>query len=471
MSASTIGFEILFILILLAGIFLFRDPRRSRLGTILCAIGLFGVVAATLGRHAPHSPEVVAAVLCASAIGAWLLSARADSLKAPVLVALQNGAGGMASLLVSYAELGRNSVHAPMFKSFGLLGVIVGAVTFSGSMVAGGKLSGMLASTPVRLPYRRVTVVGVCMAVAALYLGAFRSSAHSTFHFPTALAVASLFLGLVLSIPVGGADMPVMISLLNSFSGLAAAFCGILTQSRPLIVCGSLVGASGLVLTHAMCRAMNRKLFNVLAGSPAAPSAEVTTEDETVHSLTTGYNPTEGKHEEPGGDPVRLAVDVLQAAQKVMIIPGYGMALAQAQFETVSLANRLQAAGKDVGFAIHPVAGRMPGHMNVVLAEAGVDYERLLDLEPANQLLAATDVALVVGACDVVNPAAITKEGTPISGMPVLLAHKAARVIVCNLDEKPGYSGVDNPLYADARTILLLGDAKESIRRLLESFD
>jgi len=256
--------------------------------------------------------------------------------------------------------------------------------------------------------------------------------------------------------------MPVLISFLNATAGLAAAFCGIAIGNRLLIACGATVAASGSILTHVMCQAMNRGLVNVFAGlrpasehgptsvAASATTAEASTDQPVVQAL----------------DPVGHAVSLLRDARRVIIIPGYGMALAEASEAVVQLGERLLEMGKEILFAIHPVAGRMPGHMHVLLAEADVDYAILRELKDVNGDFVDTDVALVVGACDVVNPAAIEQSDTPISGMPILRAHEARNVIVCNLDEQPGYSGVPNPLYRNARTVLLLGDAEGTVGAL-----
>jgi NAD(P) transhydrogenase subunit beta len=272
----------------------------------------------------------------------------------------------------------------------------------------------------------------------------------------------SVLIGLLFSLRIGGADMPVLISFLNATAGLAAAFCGIALQNRLLIACGATVAASGSILTHVMCAAMNRGLTKVFMGSMSkqrtGPRKVLNIKEKPIQSDTGN-----------GGDGFEYALSAAKIAKNVVIIPGYGMALAQAQFQVVRLALRLEELGKSVKFAIHPVAGRMPGHMNVLLAEAEVDYEKLVEMEEINPEFPATDLALVVGACDVVNPAAITQEGTPISGMPILMAHEAKVVVVCNMDEKPGYSGVNNPVYEMAKTITLFGDAKETLGRLLEA--
>jgi NAD(P) transhydrogenase subunit beta len=274
-------------------------------------------------------------------------------------------------------------------------------------------------------------------------------------------------LGVVFSVRIGGADMPVLISFLNATAGLAAALVGVQIQNRLLIACGATVAASGSILTAVMCRAMNRPLLNVFTGlKPAAePEAAVSAPGEAAA-------PDLAPAEAPAprvvpADPYAAAADLIRAARTVVIIPGYGMALAHAQFEVAKLADLLTRRGAEVLFAVHPVAGRMPGHMHVLLAEADVDPDTLFEMREVNPRLKDADVALVVGACDVVNPAAIHTQGTPISGMPILAAHEARRVIVFNLDEKPGYSGVPNTLYDDPRTLLLLGDAKETVAEVI----
>jgi NAD(P) transhydrogenase subunit beta len=272
----------------------------------------------------------------------------------------------------------------------------------------------------------------------------------------------------VFSIRIGGADMPVLISFLNATAGVAAAFCGIIIQNRLLIACGATVAASGSILTHVMCKAMNRNLWKVFVGIRPKIDAAATEVAKTCTDVVKASPPSVAVQEPDKRDLVALAIEVAKHANRVIIIPGYGMALAQAQLELVQLAKKLEEMKKEVKYAIHPVAGRMPGHMNVLLAEVEVEYDKLCEMEQINPEFAGTDLVLVVGACDVVNPAAINVEGTPISGMPILKAHEAKHIVVCNLDQRPGYSGVENPLYADPKTILLLGDAKITLGKLLQ---
>jgi NAD(P) transhydrogenase subunit beta len=269
-------------------------------------------------------------------------------------------------------------------------------------------------------------------------------------------------MGIIFSIRIGGADMPVMISFLNAATGLTAALCGIIIKNRLLIACGTTVAAAGSILTHVMCKAMNRNFFKLFFGIQQKISNKYT-------DLPEEPSETELPAEEPKKSNNLAEISpVMNSAEKIIIIPGYGMALARAQFKVSELATKFEELGKDVKFAIHPVAGRMPGHMNVVLAEADIEYDKLYEMDDINPEFKDTDLVLIIGACDVVNSAAISVEGTPISGMPILMAHEAKRIIVCNLDEKPGYSGVKNPLYKNDKTILFLGDAKETVSQLVE---
>jgi NAD(P) transhydrogenase subunit beta len=268
------------------------------------------------------------------------------------------------------------------------------------------------------------------------------------------VVVAAVF-GALFAARIGGADMPVLISLLNATAGLAAAFCGVTIANRLLIVAGATVASSGSILTIMMCRAMNRSLANIFFGGPIATPSRAAPPIPTEPARQPAVTSRE--------DRIDAVISAALGARSVIVVPGYGMALAQAQAEVVRLGKFLETRGVEVRFAIHPVAGRMPGHMNVLLAEADVDYEKLLEIEDANRAFPETDLVLVVGACDVVNPAALEVEGTPLSGMPILMAHQARAVAVCNLDEKPGYSGVANPLYRSERTHMLLGDALQTI--------
>ena len=457
------------ILILVAGIAQFRTPRAARRGNLTAAAALLCAVIAVLVRHGVLDvPLVVVVAVLGSCLGGWVAT-RVNMIQIPAMVAFQHGAGGVAAFLVSFVELTRDSAEplAPTAEVAALLGLVIGAATFSGSLIASAKLANRLRQTPTVLPHHNRLLVAnlALLLVLGVWAGA-TGSAGVVLGTSLALIIGAVVLGVIFAIRIGGADMPVLISFLNASAGLAAAFCGIAIGNRLLIACGATVAASGSILTHVMCRAMNRGLIGVFAGlrshvaaAPVSPAA-----------AATRVEPSELSTAKPA-DPSAQAAELLHAAQRVIIIPGYGMALAEASEAVVQLGEQLTALSKEVLFAIHPVAGRMPGHMHVLLAEAEVDYGKLRELKDVNGQFAQTDVALVVGACDVVNPAAIEASNTPISGMPILRADEARHVIVCNLDERPGYSGVPNPLYHNSKTVLLLGDAQvtiSSLRRELE---
>jgi len=486
-NSVTLLVDVGIILILIVGIAQFRTPRGARRGNLTAAVALFCATLAVLWRHGLIDVSlVIGMALLGSIIGAWI-AARVNMIQIPAMVAFQHGAGGIAAFLVSYVELTRDAGHiAPTAEVAALLGLIVGAATFSGSLIASGKLANRLRQTPQVLPYHGGLLLANGTALLALAVWAGTTASAATVQVAAlALIILAALLGVIFSIRIGGADMPVLISCLNATAGLAAALCGIAIGNRLLIACGATVAASGSILTHVTCRAMNRNLASVFAGlrphvsnaapppgfppvvppapaepattALAAPPAEVAAQPPASASLPT--------------DPTGRAAAVLRTARRVIIIPGYGMALAEASEEVVQLGEQRTAAGKDLLFAIHPVAGRMPGHMHVLLAEAEVDYGLLRELKDVNDQFPATDVALIVGACDVVNPAAIGSEDTPISGMPILRADEARHVIVCNLDERPGYSGVPNPLYDNPKSILLFGDAAETVAALRHALD
>ncbi|MCP4626368.1 MAG: NAD(P)(+) transhydrogenase (Re/Si-specific) subunit beta, partial [bacterium] len=362
----------------------------------------------------------------------WIVALLVDMIQIPAMVAFQHGAGGVAVFLISFVELTRTTSASlsTLGKISGLLGLTIGAVTFSGSMIASGKLANKLNQKPMILPRHSMLLAAVVFIIFVTAMLAGRYESSGTPYLLTILGALSILLGILFSIRIGGADMPVLISSLNATAGFAAAFCGILIQNRLLVACGATVAASGSILTHVMCKAMNRDLVNIFVGvqqKPAAAPERKASESGGSKSpeISTASN---APNEENG---ILKAVAALKKSDKIVIIPGYGMALAKAQFKVVEMANRLQSMDKDVKFAVHPVAGRMPGHMNVLLAEADVDYDYLVELDDINPEFEETDLVLVIGACDVVNPAAIDAADTPISGMPILLAHEAKNVVVC----------------------------------------
>jgi len=458
------------ILVLIGAFWQFRTPHGARRGNMTAMAALMCALLLVLARHHLLSPAtVVAAVIAGGSLG-YAIAIRVNMIQIPAMIAFQHGAGGVAAFLVSYVELTRDTGNmAALNELSGIIGIVIGAATFSGSMIAGGKLANRIRQTPQLLPGHGSWLLAHIAAIVALGLFSMNSSAAVIRYDLIGLIAVSISLGILFSMRIGGADMPVLISFLNATAGLAAAFCGIIIENRLLIACGATVAASGSILTHVMCRAMNRSLLRVLGGLVVKSGRNVSLEKaKDALSSTSPPLMAPPSAETTPEENLERVISAAKNAEKVVIIPGYGMALAQAQFEVVSLAKKLIEMGKEVKFAIHPVAGRMPGHMNVVLAEAEVDYEMLSEMDDVNPEFCRTDFVLIVGACDVVNPAAIHVEGTLISGMPILLAHEAKNVVVCNLDKRPGYSGVENPLYNNENTILMLGDAKKTVGMILE---
>ncbi|MGI6414750.1 MAG: NAD(P)(+) transhydrogenase (Re/Si-specific) subunit beta [Thermoguttaceae bacterium] len=460
-------FDAAILAIILIGIWRFRDPRAASSGNLLVGAALFCALGIVVFRSPAHALWIAGGALAVGSLGGLSIARRVNMTQIPATIGFQNGAGGLASCLVSFVELSRGSALSGIGEVAGVFALLVGAVTFSGSMVASGKLAGLMRQAPLAIRgHRGVLAAGLAIALA-LGFGLVAASGSARVALATGTLFASLLCGILFSIRVGGADMPVLISLLNAWSGLSAGFCGVVMQSQVLTACGATVAASGLILTHAMCRAMNRSLAAVLLGGAYGPLPASLRETPVPQPEGAGLGPRDGEGA-AASDPFVRAAELIAAAAKVIFVPGYGMALAHAQRPTVQLANRIRQMGKEVKFAVHPLAGRMPGHMHVLLAEAEIDPDMLFDLDEVNCEFAAADLAVVVGACDVVNPAATSVPGTPISGMPILEAQEAKGVLVCNLDDRPGYSGVNNPLYSDPKTVLLLGDAAATLAQLIE---
>ncbi|GIV61270.1 MAG: NAD(P) transhydrogenase subunit beta [Rhodothermaceae bacterium] len=450
-----------------------QSPATARRGNQLAALGMLIAVVATLFLHDILTPvEMVGGLVLGSAIGA-VLARKVEMTGMPELVAAFNGFGGLASALVAAAEVAKfitqHGEPAGVGETFDLvmaltigLSVLIGMVTFSGSFVAFGKLSGKVSGNPIAFPGMRVLTVllavGALAGIGYMMYGAadFPAVTEPVVYGTAGLMGVALLLGILLVIPIGGADMPVVVALLNSYSGLAAAATGFVLDNTALIISGALVGASGLILTNIMCVAMNRSLLNVLLGGFGGEAAlegggpAAALEGKTVNSTS----------------PEDAAI-LLSYARQVIIVPGYGMAVAQAQHQVRELAELLQEKGVTVKFAIHPVAGRMPGHMNVLLAEANVPYDQLFEMDEINGEFDNTDVALVIGANDVVNPAARHDKSSPIYGMPILNVDHARTVIVMKRSLRPGYAGVDNELFYKENTQMLFGDAKESLTKLI----
>lgn len=422
-------------------------PRTAVRGNLLGAAGmLLAIIVALFSRH--DYWYIVLGILIGGGIGATL-AVRIKMTDMPQLVALFNGFGGLASVFVAGGALVAAVFSRQPLTWDALLATsasgIIGAVTFSGSLVAFGKLQELqFLKKPIAIPSQQAINAG--LAAIVLILGAFVVMGHTWVYVP--LTLLALVLGFMLVNPIGGADMPVVIALLNSYSGLAAAATGFVINNNVLIISGSLVGASGIILTNLMCKAMNRSIFNVLfavldPGSSAANADEIYT---TVRSTT----------------PEDVAM-ILDGAQKVVFVPGYGLAVAQAQHAVRNLAKLLEAKNIDVEYAIHPVAGRMPGHMNVLLAEADVPYEQLKEMDHINPTMETVDVAIVIGANDVVNPVARTDPKSPIAGMPIIDVDKARTVIVIKRSLSPGFAGIPNPLFAADNTLMLFSDAQKAV--------
>ena len=448
------------------------SPATARGGNQLASIGMLIAIVATLFQFRILTPaEMIGGIVIGGGIGA-LLAKRVEMTGMPELVAAFNGFGGLASALVAGAELLRHlgpDAASELVSGFVTVGdsvtialsILIGMVTFSGSFVAFGKLSGKISGNPVAFPgMRLLTILIFVGAIAASAYLLMNRAAYPGVSDPVllsmiVLAAAALLLGIFLVIPIGGADMPVVVALLNSYSGLAAAATGFVLDNTALIVSGALVGASGLILTKIMCEAMNRSLLNVLLGGFGAEAEG----DGAIAELPEGLSITQTFPED--------AAILLGYANRVVIVPGYGMAVAQAQHTVREMADLLTENDVDVKFAIHPVAGRMPGHMNVLLAEANVSYDQLYEMDDINGEFDSTDVALVIGANDVVNPAARHNTSSPIYGMPILNVDYAQTVIVMKRSMRPGYSGIDNELFYEPNTRMLFGDAKDSLTSLI----
>jgi NAD(P) transhydrogenase subunit beta len=431
-------------------------PRTARAGNRLAALGMFVALAATLlDRSIISYWEIAIGTAIGAAVGIY--SARRVQMTAmPQMVAIFNGMGGATAALVSIAEFFRDYGHAidPGVGAAvsGALGIAIGAISFTGSIVAFGKLQEILPGRPLLFPGRHVVNGLLALAIVALGLWIARGDIGPRPVW-TLFAVA-LLLGILVVLPIGGGDMPVMISVLNSLTGVAAALTGIVLRNQVLVVAGMLVGASGTLLTLLMSRAMNRKLSNVMFGGFGAESGGA--------ASTAVARPVRQTSAED-------AAVAMAFANRVIVIPGYGLAVAEAQRQVKELAGELEKRGVDVKYAIHPVAGRMPGHMNVLLAEADISYDQLLDMEQINPEFDHTDIALVVGANDVVNPAARTDRTSPLFGMPILDADHAKNVIVLKRSMKAGFAGVDNELFYARNTQMLFGDAKQSLVQLTEA--
>ena len=433
------------------------SPASARNGNLVAAVGmLLAIIATMLDQHVLNYEMILIGLAIGSVIGA-VIAYKVQMTEMPQMVGLLNGLGGASSALIAVAEFWRlldSSQPIPLDVNISmLLDVLIGGVTLTGSFLAFAKLQGLISGTPITFPLQQ--------PFNLLLLGSYLAGSAYLIMTPDSLPVflgvvaVSLVLGVMFVLPIGGGDMPVVISLLNSLSGVAAAAAGFVVMNNMLIIAGALVGASGLILTEIMCKAMNRSLFSVLFSafgsvSTASGGAAAGASDQPVRSI----DAEEGAM-------------MLGYARSVVIVPGYGMAVAQAQHSVRELADQLERMGVDVKYAIHPVAGRMPGHMNVLLAEANVAYTQLYDMEDINPQFEQADVALVIGANDVVNPAARSDKNSPIYGMPILEVDRAKQTIVIKRGMSAGFAGVDNELFYKAKTTMLFGSAKDMVAKLV----
>ena len=458
MNIPNISYVLASVLFIL-GIKKLSHPKSARNGNTLAAIGMLIAIIATLLSEGSLNFELIfIGMIIGTFIGA-IFAIRVEMTQMPQMVAIFNGFGGGASALVAAAEFLKSGAITTFTLTTIIFSVFVGTLTFTGSFIAFGKLQGFVTGKPVIFPGQNI--FNIFLAGFLVYVG-FRIINNpfivpgqqidiSFFYY---LIAVSAVLGIALTIPIGGADMPVVISLLNSYSGIAAAATGFVLMNNGLIIAGSLVGASGIILTNIMCKGMNRSLANVIFGAVGLEQ-ETTGSDGAKQMNVKSYSTEE-------------AAMIFDAADKIIVVPGYGLAVAQAQHAVREVAEFLEAQQKQVLYAIHPVAGRMPGHMNVLLAEANIPYEQLKDLDEINPEFEDCDVALVLGANDVVNPAARHDTSSPIYGMPILDVDKSRTVMINKRTMNPGFAGIQNELFGYENSIMIFGDAKDMLQQLLK---
>jgi NAD(P) transhydrogenase subunit beta len=446
------------------GIKYLGSPKTARKGNLFASIGMLMAIVITLFDKKVLTFEwIIVGILFGSLVGV-VLALKIPMTGMPQMVGMLNGFGGGASMLVALAEYYRINPNYPVERGLAfilpfdqgiaiVLSLLIGGVTFTGSMIAFGKLQGIVTGKVVKYPLQHT--LNLILVLAVIGGGAYLVINPGTISLVLIIVSVSLFLGVLLVLPIGGADMPVAISLLNSYSGIAGSTTGFVLGNNELIIAGALVGASGIILTLIMCRGMNRSLMNVVlggwasAGTASAAAGDITNLKGDIKSV----------------DSEELAM-IFDSASSVIIVPGYGMAVAQAQHAIRDLMNALEKKNINVRFAIHPVAGRMPGHMNVLLAEANVPYDKLFALEDINDDFPNTDVAFVVGANDVVNPAARHDQSSPIFGMPILNVDYAKTVVINKRSMNPGYAGIENELFFGTNSLMYFGDAKDAITKL-----
>ena len=449
-------FYVIAAVLFILGIKRLSSPKTARTGNALASIGMLIAILATVtspGVGIELDFKLIAIGMIVGSILGATFAMRVEMTQMPQMVAIFNGFGGGASALVATAELS-SKYGTPDQTTFLIttiiLSVFIGTLTLTGSFIAFGKLQGFISGQPIVFKGQQILNTIIMISIITFGVYTVTSGANEINAFYAVIALSAL-IGITLTIPIGGADMPVVISLLNSYSGIAASATGFVLMNNGLIIAGALVGASGLILTNIMCKGMNRSLSNVIFGAVGLSSEEGSSEAKqiSIKSSTTDE-----------------AAMILDAADKVIVVPGYGLAVAQAQHAVREVAEQLESMGKKVLYAIHPVAGRMPGHMNVLLAEANIPYELLKDLDEINPEFEDCDVAIVLGANDVVNPAARHDSSSPIFGMPILDVDKSRTVIVNKRTMNPGFAGIQNELFGFENTVMVFGDAKEMLNTL-----
>ena len=436
-----------------------NKPGTAVRGNRLGAAAMAGAIIMILFKSGAVSLPLIWASMAVGACLGLVLATKVKMIQMPQMVALLHGFGSTAAVIVALLVLSDGRETDFFTRVTAAVALIVGGLTATGSFVAAGKLHQVLPQKPIILA-RHSLYTAVLLGFLGIMLLVICAAGAPTPLLPLLLTlIGALGFGVLFSMRVGGADMPITISLLNSLSGVAEGAAGMAIASPLLVAVGGIVGTAGLILTQIMCKAMNRKLMDILLGKTSVVKGK-------AEAAQTGAPTEKSPAESPAKATDEAIAALLKEARTVLIVPGYGMALSQAQHGVKALSDLLEKNGAKVDFAIHPVAGRMPGHMNVLLAEADVDYDRLLEMDAANPLFKDSDLAVVIGASDVINPAANTAEGTPIYGMPILNVAEARRIIICNFDRKPGYAGVPNPLYDRPDVIFLEGDAAASIDKL-----
>jgi len=450
MGFSNIAYVLASIFFIL-GIKKLSHPRTARNGNFIAALGMLIAIIATLIFYGEIDFQMILTGMIIGAIIGAIFATKVEMTQMPQMVAIFNGFGGGASALIAAAEFLKSGEITTFTLSTIIISIFVGTLTFTGSFIAFGKLQGFISGQPIVFPGQQI--INALLALFLVAIGFYVVQNPEMNYFYGVLALSAI-LGITLTIPIGGADMPVVISLLNSYSGIAAAATGFVLLNNGLIIAGALVGASGLILTNIMCKGMNRSLANVIFGAVGLEqdaSGSGPTKQISIKSYST-----------------EEAAMIFDAAEKVIVVPGYGLAVAQAQHAVREVAEFLEKKEKKVLYAIHPVAGRMPGHMNVLLAEANIPYEQLKDLDEINSEFENCDVALILGANDVVNPAARHDTSSPIYGMPILDVDKSRTVIINKRTMNTGFAGIQNELFGFDNSIMVFGDAKDMLQQLLK---